>query len=363
MAAEKIRFEKHYQKCSFHNPMLGGVLDHQELELRRDPLTGRQSVFNPSLKGKEATLFPPSDPALIERLARESESGCFLCGDRWKQATPTFPETLVPGGRVEVGESVLFPNLFPLSSVHGVVRVGAKHYLPLQDFSAQLIGEAVRAFQIFIELLVQAHSAARFVTLNGNYFAPAGASIVHPHFQVLGSDLPFTHLEELFALGARYQREHNTCYWTDLLEAERDLDLRLIANSERVQWITTFSPQGSNEVLGILPKRRDLLEMEDEDFTEAAEGLSAVLRGYGAMGVSAFNFTLYSGPLGAGDDSFRCFLRVISRQNVYENYRTDDYYLQKLLRNEIIVKTPESLASSLRDFFGSADSPAGAARG
>ena len=69
------------------------------------------------------------------------------------------------------------------------------------------------------------------------------------------------------------------------------------------------------------------------------------------MGVSTFNFTLYSGPLGAHDEAFRCFLRVISRQNVYENYRTDDYFLQKLLRNELILTPPETLAASLRDAF------------
>jgi UDPglucose--hexose-1-phosphate uridylyltransferase len=348
---EKIRFSKHFQKCLFHNPMLGGKLDSQELEIRREPLSGRQSIFNPGLRDKVAILFPPSVPALIERLARESESGCFLCGDRWKKMTPTYPEALVTGGRVEVGESVLFPNLFPLSQVHAVIRVGSKHYMPLHEFPTQPIEEAFGAFREFARHLSHADPAVRFLTLNGNYLAPAGASIIHPHFQVLGSDVPFSHLEELLTLSSRYRKEHGTCYWKDLVEKEQEIGLRSIAGTGAVHWIAGFSPQGSNEVLGILTERRDFLEMEDKDFSDLAEGLSAVLRGYGAMGFSTFNFTLYSGPLGAGEDAFRCFLRVISRQNVYENYRTDDYFLQKLLKNEIILTTPESLASTLRDFF------------
>jgi hypothetical protein len=44
-------------------------------------------------------------------------------------------------------------------------------------------------------------------------------------------------------------------------------------------------------------------------------------------------------------------MRIISRQNVYENYRTDDYFLQKLLRNELILTTPEALAKNLRQVF------------
>jgi galactose-1-phosphate uridylyltransferase len=349
---EKIRFHKHFQRSSFHNPMMDGRLDTQELEIRRDPLTGRQSVFNPAHKDK-AAFIGASDRALIERLARESEPKCFLCEDRWKRMTPTFPEKMVPGGRVVVGESVLFPNLFPVSQVHAVIRVGARHYLPLEDFSPAPIEEAFRTTREFAEHLSRSEEAVSFLTISGNHLNPAGASIFHPHFQMLGSDIPFTHVEELLALSAAYRRKHGTSYWVDLAERERELGVRFIASTGSVDWITGFSPQGTNEVLGILPDKRDFLEIEAEDFSELARGFSAVLHGYASLGISTFNFTLYSGPMGAEDDSFRCFLRVISRQNFYENYRTDDYFLQKLLRNELIMTTPENLASSLRKHFHS----------
>lgn len=348
---EKIRFHTHFQKSRFHNPVMGGKLDTQELEIRRDPLTGRQSVFNPGLEDKAAFFFGASDMGLIDRLARESESNCFLCGDRWKRTTPTYPEGLVPGGRVVVGESILFPNLFPVSQVHAVIRVGARHCLPLEGFSPACIHEAFRAAAEFAEHLRRSEEAVRFLTLNGNHLGPAGASIFHPHFQLLGSDVPFTHLEELLALSSDYRDKHGTCYWTDLVEKEEELGVRCIAARGGVRWITAFSPQGTNEVLGILPGKRDFMEMGARDFSDLAEGLSGALRGYASLGISTFNFSLYSGPLGAGDDAFRCFLRVISRQNFYENYRTDDYFLQKLLRNELILTTPENLASILRKSF------------
>ncbi|HOV84994.1 MAG TPA: hypothetical protein PLM79_01430 [Syntrophobacteraceae bacterium] len=348
---EKIRFHRHFQRSSFHNPMMGGQLDTQELEIRRDPLTGRQSVFNPGLEDKAAFFFGASDRALMERLARESEPQCFLCEDRWKRTTPTYPEKIVPGGRVVVGESVLFPNLFPVSRIHAVIRVGAGHHLPLEDFSPALVREAFLATREFVEHLCRSEEAVPFLTLNGNHLGPAGASIVHPHFQVLGSDVPFTHLEELLALGAAYREKHGTSYWVDLAEKERELGLRFIACTGAVDWIAAFSPQGTNEVLGIFPGKKHFSEMERQDLCDLARGLSAVLRGYASLGISTFNFTLYSGPPDAGDDSFRCFLRVISRQNFYENYRTDDYFLQKLLRNELILTTPENLASSLRKYF------------
>ena len=108
---EKILFEKHVQKSTFNNPMIGNKSDTQVLEIRKDPLTGNQSVFNPVLEDKVAAFFAPSDQALIEKMAGESEPICFLCEDRWKQITPTYPKELIKKGRIQIGQAVLFPNL------------------------------------------------------------------------------------------------------------------------------------------------------------------------------------------------------------------------------------------------------------
>jgi galactose-1-phosphate uridylyltransferase len=350
---KKIRFEKHLQRSDFHNPMLGNNLDTQEMEIRKDPLTGHQSVFNPRLEDKVAFFFGPSDQALIERLAAESEPRCFLCQDRWQQMTPTYPEELIAGGRIQVGEAVLFPNLFPVARVHAVIRVGERHYLRLREFEPVRIQEAFQTCLDFTQALSKSQPDVRFLTINGNYLGPAGASIAHPHFQVLGSDLPFTYLGFILEHSRGYYRDEGSCYWADLVEREREIGDRYVSETGPVNWIASYSPQGTNEILGILAEKRSFLEMEPSDLEGLAEGFSAVLRGYDRMGLSTFNFAMYSGPLKGDEEAFRCYLRIISRQNLYENYRTDDYFLQKLLRNELILTTPEALASTLREAMGS----------
>lgn len=347
-----IRFEKHVQKSTFHNPMRGNELDIQEITIRRDPLTGAQSAFNPSLEDKVAVFFGPSDQALIERLAQESQGRCFLCGDAWKLATPTYPKELVPEGRIQVGEAVLFPNLFPVAQVHAVIRVGDKHYIRLADFEPGMILEAFQVSSAFVKALSKDEPDVRHIAINGNYLHPAGASIPHPHFQLVGADLPFTYMESVWVHSRRYRQEQGSCYWSDLVDVEKELGERYIGETGPVCWIASFSPQGTNEILGILPERRDFLEMNEEDLEGLARGLSCVLKGYDSMGISTFNFAVYSGPLGKQDDSLRCTLRIISRQNVYENYRTDDYFLQKLLRNELILTPPEILATTMRGVMG-----------
>jgi galactose-1-phosphate uridylyltransferase len=346
-----IRFETHFQESSFTNPMKNHALDTHTLEIRRDPLTGSQSTFNEGLKDKAVFFFGVTDPRLVEQLAEAGRATCFLCEDRWKLATPRYPEELLAEGRVEVGEAVLFPNLFPVSQVHAVIRVGNAHYLPLDAFEPARILEGFQACRTFTEALARVLPDAEHLTINGNYLHPAGASIAHPHFQLVGGDLPCTWMERILSLGRDWHRQGGQCYWQTLAETERSSGERYVGETGPVCWITSFSPQGTNEVLGLLPEKRNFLEMDGDDLRGLADGLSRVLKGYGSLGVSTFNFSVFSGPLTEPDDSFRCFLRIVSRQNVYENYRTDDYFLQKLLRNELILTLPEELASMLRDFF------------
>jgi galactose-1-phosphate uridylyltransferase len=351
MLTEKIRFIKHTQKSIIHNPMMNNELDTQELEIRKDPLTGAQSVFNPRLTDKLTMFFGKTDTALIERLAEKSRSNCFLCEERWKRFTPTYPRDLIPEGRIQIGQAVLFPNIFPAAQIHGVIRVGERHHVPLAEFDSATVGDAFETSLELARRLKATNSGVKYLTINGNYLGPAGASIAHPHFQVVGGDLPFTYLENIMARSQEYFQKHQACFWNDLVELEKANGERYIGSTGPVEWLASFSPSGSSEVLGILPERSQFLEFDRDDVTGLAQGLVKVLCGYAGMGISTFNFSIYSGLLGETNESFRCFIRVISRQNVYENYRTDDYFLQKLLDNELVITPPEMLTKNIQAYF------------
>ena len=346
-AMSVIEFQRAFEECTILSPT--GEPDTHRIEVRRDPLTGARSLYGPRLSGK--AVIGATDTALLESHATETAARCFLCGDRWRQTTPTFPEALVSGGRIEVGEAVLFPNLFPIDAVHAVIRMCARHDVRLHELAPGLILDSLRAAARFVQC-VGANQPARHLTINCNFLFPAGASIAHPHLQMLGGSTPCSWLERvLFAAGAWRAEHGGTCYFDELVEEERRLGERYIGETGPAVWLTAFSPQGTNEVVGLLPARLSFRELDDDDLAGLAEGLSRVLATYGEMGLSTFNFALFSGPLPDGDPAFRCQLRVISRQTVHRNYRTDDYFLQRLLGDELILVTPEDLAARLRGRF------------
>lgn len=346
-----ISFETWQQTAGFHNPLNGGQWDEQKLEMRLDPLLGHQSLFNTALEGKSTVLFPDTDGAYLRQRAEDTKGGCFLCEDRWRRTTPFYGKDFLPEGRLVRGEIVLFPNLFPLAAYHAVIRLGDQHFRTLDDFPAALLEDAFSVSLEFIKRCYEADSSMLYFTINANYLFPAGASVLHPHLQILGSPFPGTHHRLLLERSKQYFEKEQSCYWSDLVETEKELGSRYLGAIDTSRWFTSFSPLGTNEINGVWPERSHFLEWGEADIRGMAEGVSRVLRAYHAMKLSTFNLSCFSGPLDRASAESGCLLRLISRQNAVPHYRTDDYYFQKLLKNEIIVKRPEDLASLIRDFF------------
>lgn len=344
-----IEFWMYRSVAPFINPLKNWQLDEQPLEFRRDPLLGHVSVFSPAIQGKRDILFPAPDPSFVQSVADATRPSCFLCDGKWEKMTPKYPDELIPGGRLRKGEVVLFPNLFPTSSYHAVIMLGNSHYRTLDDFPEDLLGDAFDVSLEFIRTVFEKNRQMVYATVNANYLPPAGSSVFHPHVQILMAPVPSTHHEKVLRASRRYYEEHGSSYWRDLVDTEYRKGDRYVMNIGSSHWIMAFSPVGTNEVLGIFPDKGNIVKWDQDDVMALAKGASLVLKFYHQQGFSTFNFSLFSAPLGDDSICYAAFVRFVCRQNFVPNYRTDDYYLQKLMENEIIASTPEELAGSFRE--------------
>ncbi len=350
-----IGFESHSETVRFHSPLAGMNVVEVEIERRRDPLSGRCAIYSAALKDKGGMFFGPTDRELIQQAAEQSRANCFFCPEHVKASTPRYEESWLPGGCVQMGECFLFPNLFPLSALHAVIVLGESHYRKLDDFPPSLLKDGFAAAVQFARSVHQNDGSMRYATVNANYLFPAGASAIHPHMQIFGGKYPPSAVEELAVDCRVFRQAQGRDYFELLVEEEKDSGARYVTSSGPVDWLVPFAPIGTNEILGILPGHADLLALTGESLEGLSAGLSKILAYYHRMGFSTFNFTLYSGALGDSPAAFPVFIRVICRQNVYANYRTDDYFIQKLLGEELMLTLPEDLAAGLRSFWTSGD--------
>lgn len=347
-----VAFERTRSTVAILDPGLGFAERRCEVEVRRDPLLGDTSVHNPTLRAKSG-FFGENDEALVARLVAESAGSCIFCGDRLREATARYPEALLPGGRIAVGEATLLPNLFAQGAHHPVVVISRAHFLRLDEFAPALLADALAAGRAFLREVARRDPAAAFASVNANYLFPAGASVVHPHLQLLATPLPYSWHARLLAAARAHRERHGTLYHDDLVLEERRLGERLVARTGDWDWIAAFSPIGSNEIQAVHAGAGDVAALTDGDLRDLAAGLSRVLAFHGSRGHLSFNWSLL-GAAGEAGAAARCTLRVVTRQNLCPNYRNDDYFLQKLLQTELIATLPEELAGDARAFFASA---------
>jgi UDPglucose--hexose-1-phosphate uridylyltransferase len=347
----RIQFERSEEKAGFFSPLAGMQYAEQTIEVRRDPLTGMTAISSSELAAKEEMFYGKTDWDYTGELVRRSRAGCFFCPAKVMESTPRYPEEMLPGGRLQRGKALVFPNLFPLAGLHAVVTYPVHHFLRPSEFTAALLEDGLGAAVDFAGRAERSLAGLEHLELCCNHMLPAGASLVHPHFQVFGGPgVPWL-VRQAWERSAAFRREHGVSFWGTLVEEETERGERVIETRAGVTWLTPFAPMGGREVLAVVPDAPRVSSLRDEQVAALARGLSKVLAWYEREALSAFNFTLYGGPLAGGEVGHPVVLRVLARTAFRADYRADDYFLQKQLGGELIFTPPEQLAAELRGDF------------
>jgi UDPglucose--hexose-1-phosphate uridylyltransferase len=225
--------------------------------------------------------------------------------------------------------------------------------LELKEFVPKIIMDGFRGGVAYLKRLKELDPMIRFPAFVFNYLPPAGSSILHPHMQVLARDRPFYLVKLMLEKSKTYRKKADSSYWTDLLAKERKSP-RFLFKKNRVRWLVPFAPlRGMNEVQAIVPGRSHLLELDNDDWSGLAEGISRILRFYGEQGYSSFNIIIMSGPINKHLDYFDVNLRMISRPGVRAESFTDAWALPYLLWDGEAIEDPEKLAGRIKTFLSS----------
>jgi len=340
-----IRFRSEQITASFLSP--DGAEVRKSLEVRFDPLLGTTSRIAQGVvlsKADEGALAPLQAP----------DPGCPFCPDRIHRVTPKVLAPIDHGGRLERGESVLFPNLVPYSQYAAVAVFSERHWLALTGFTPQLL---VDNLAVAVEYVRKVHAfdpRAENCAYNINYLYPSGGSLPHPHAQVYLDPHPTTLMRLQRDASLAYWTAQGRTYWDDLAETEKARGLRFVARIGRTAWITAFAPIGFNEVQAVVPGCETLLDLTEDDLNSLSTGISRVLQWYELAGYNSFNLALYSGPL-ANSRGWRVHLSMITRTAMLPYYRSDAMHMERLHWEAAVDRSPERVAEDLRAHFAAAN--------
>ena len=343
-----IRFNKHEEKAVLHNPLKDFEIDSQPIEYREDPLTGLTSFVRTG-RAFWAGIYK-TDEILLNRLIEESRPRCFFCPEKVAIATPKFPANFIPEGRLIKGEATLFPNLFAHKQYSAIIALTQRHYLKLNEFEPDLLLNGLKLADFFIR---RAHevSGVEYAEIGGNYLYPGGASIVHPHLQVILSNGAHYLIKVYLEKGKAHYRKYSNNFWEELIEKEKEIGERYLGRVGSTEWFTPYAPIREDEVNAVVPKKSNFLEFNDHDWESIAHGLSRVLKAYYDKGYSCYNFAIYSGPLGKRFRHLWAGIKIVSRSSVQTYPVSDTWYSNCILLDGFVVEPPEDIAKGIRPYF------------
>ncbi|MFH1624019.1 MAG: hypothetical protein ABID54_02545 [Pseudomonadota bacterium] len=347
-----IVFEKFIEECKFLNPMKNFELDTQIIEYRLDPLTKESTFLNITSLEAGIKWSLSMDKDELQRTIEKSREGCFMCRELVEKSTPKYAENIVPEGRLRVGQTVLFPNMFGLARYAAVLTYPDSHFFGLDEYTPEVLIDTFTCAMEFIKRVYREDRDAKHAAFGCNYLFPAGSSTVHSHFHLFVTSFPFDHIRKLASESRRYFDENSSSYWFDLVEAEKKEGERYVGSVGNTHWLVSYAPTGRKEVQGLLEGKSNFIEFEREDIENLSEGLSRVLKYYHSQNVTSFNLIMYAGPLGERQEYFWPGLKVVTRGYLPPYYTSDLTWRQTLLlRKEEWFDIPERVAAELKAAF------------
>ncbi|MDQ2050191.1 hypothetical protein RBH26_06805 [Natronolimnohabitans sp. A-GB9] len=331
-----IEFTAHTDRARFYSPMADFEEDTVEVELREDPLTGQQTRL-------VEDVFPHPDERPDISSFVDDDGDCFFCPEMVHDATPEYPD-FVEVDRGTVGESVSFPNLFPYAKHANVVVLTEDHFVPNDEFSADLLADGLENALEYVHAVTD-HEDPPYASINMNLLPSSGSSVVHPHLQTILDDHGTNAARRRVDAERAFADDHDSTYWEALLEEERDGPRHVGATGD-VEWLAPFAPTHHYHVVGITDVT-DRPAPNDDVVADLAAGLENVLSYYGSLGLNAHNFSIH---LNEGDAS-PVVVDVVARSPFDDHYVSDAFFLQTLHDERVVDVAPEAYASEAAEFF------------
>jgi len=184
----------------------------------------------------------------------------------------------------------------------------------------------------------------RYSMLIYNQGARAGASIYHPHAQLMASNIIPNQISKEIHGSQSYFEENGTCVFCDLLAHEKKQRLRVVEETESFLVFTFYAARFPFETW-VVPKRHSA-HFEQQQVSLLRELGQLMKRVIGKLDANlkspALNFYLHDSPATVGKaDYFHWHLEIVPRVSTYGGYELGSGTI-------IDVLSPEEAAKYLR---------------
>ena len=283
-------------------------------ETRQNPLNGRWTILAPDRDARPHDEAPPTEPTPpLPADGPDVVADCPFCGGHESRTPPEVARRGRSSRRPGLGRAVV-PNRYPIvegaEGVHEVVVLSPDHH---RSFARLTPEQAVGVVEMLQDRArVQAAAGFRGTHLIVNHGAVAGASLTHPHAQILAVDLPAPAvLEEV----AHLATDGHCALCRELERLDQDASLQIVGDDHAVAWC----PWWSSTAYELLVAPRRHVPRFEEAGAEIAAAAATVRRALARLDERLadppYNLFVHSRPADVAED-FHWHIHVRPRLQV-----------------------------------------------
>lgn len=324
-----------------------------ESELRQDIVTG-DWVIIATARAKRPTDFANTSRA-------QDESG----PDIFAKPEETGQEKDVLIYRRDDGEWSLrvFPNKYPAVSqgrkaqslsegpYFSMTGVGYHELIVTHDPHRHIalletwqVAEIIDAYQERYLALMNKESV-NYIQIFHNHGKEAGASISHPHSQLMAIPVISPYVEGILQGAENFYKSHRQEVYSVVVEYEEEAKKRMVYENEHFVVFTPFASRGAFELWLVGKRANPYFErITDEEKFACADALQKALQSlYTGLSNPAYNFYIYTAPANGRDyRSFQWHIQIMPQTATWAGFELSTGI-------EISTIQPETAASFLAD--------------
>lgn len=291
-------------------------------ELRRDWINDDKVIL-----AKDRSKRPMDKVSCDEesKSSKEYERECPFCrGNEGYTPSETFKIEGKGGWDVRSTDNK-YPIVDDLSiEVYGFHEVMIDTYRHNGSFYDMSINEFINLFIMYKDRYSKfiKEEKVEYVSIFKNFLRKAGASLEHPHSQIISISLLPPDIEKEISVAEKYYNINNRCIYMDTIDSEIKYGKRVVNNSDKFLVVIPYASRYSGEVRLIFKEKIKFEDIDQNDIKELAIIFNKLFKQlYEVNGYCPFNLYIHTHPVNENCiDYYNVHIHIVPRRYSYGGF-------------------------------------------
>ena len=161
-----------------------------------------------------------------------------------------------------------------------------------------------------------------YISIFKNFLRRGGASLDHPHSQIISMSLVPADIENEIAIAKDYYNTNNTCLYNDIIKKEIEYKKRVINDSRKFLVIAPYASRYAGEIRILFKENIRFEKIDDSYIEELGSILYKLFKNlYKNNGYCPFNIYIHTHPVNTNcDEYFNVHIHIVSRKYNYGGF-------------------------------------------